>query len=72
MTLPRLRFTVRRMIVVVALMALSLAVITCFVRFIHDLNQGLRDFYGTGGVLDRQADSSRRSLGGSGPESKGK
>jgi hypothetical protein len=60
------------MIVFVAVMALSLAVITWFVRFINDLNQGLRDFYGPGGVLDRQADSSRRILGGSGSESNGK
>jgi ABC-type cobalamin transport system permease subunit len=72
MTLHRLRFTVRRMMVVVALMALSMAVMTWFVKFINDLNQGMRDFYGPGGVLERQADTSRRSLGGSGPEAKAK
>jgi hypothetical protein len=69
MSPARLRFTIRRMMVIVAPMALSLAMITWFVRFMNDFNQSLRDFYGPGRVLDRERDASRRRIGGSGSES---
>jgi len=51
---PRVRFTVRRMMAVVVVIALALATMTWFIRFINEVNQGLHDFYGPGGTLQRE------------------
>src|SRR4051812_24501704 len=69
MRLQRVRFKVRQLMALVALVALSLATATWTARFINGLNQGLRDLYGPGGVLDRQAHASGVNPGGSIPRS---
>jgi hypothetical protein len=54
MRLPRVRFTVRRMMVAVAILAILIALPILVVR---EISRALYDFYGPGGTLERQAKS---------------
>jgi hypothetical protein len=50
---PRARFTIRRLMIVVAVFALPMAIVTWIIRFMNHLNQGLHDFYGPEGTRRR-------------------
>ena len=50
---PHVQFTVRRMMVVVVVIALVLASMTWFIRLINDINRSLGDFYGPEGTQKR-------------------
>src|SRR4051794_40344380 len=53
MRLPRVRFTIRRMMAVVVIIALALAAMTWLINEISEINQNLHEFYRPGGDLER-------------------
>ena len=53
MRLLRVRFTIRRMMVAVVLIALALAMMTWLIRLYNDINQSLHEFYRPGGTLEQ-------------------
>ena len=50
---PRPQFTIRRMMIVVVVIAVPLAIVTWIIRFINSINQSLYDFYGPEGTCRR-------------------
>ena len=53
MRVPRVRFTIRRIMIVVAIISLVLAAVAWSIRAIDSINQGLHEFYRPGGKLER-------------------
>jgi hypothetical protein len=50
---PPAQFTIRRMMIVVVVIAVPLAIVTWIIRFINGINQSLHEFYGPEGTRRR-------------------